>query len=106
MTCGPGRRGDGDESEVIGGTEGDPRRAAAALLFLSGILGGGGVPAYCARRARRSGVPADGVYEPGIPSPSLRIGIGGLMLSGCEGEDIVKKRSTGESYNLAPSLLN
>jgi len=75
MTCGleeglsevAGMASDADEAGLGSGVAA-PARANAAVP-LGGILGGGGVPAYVALRARKSGVPTAGVPIPAAPVP-------------------------------------
>lgn len=71
-------------------TAGDPIRLRGVWVALRGMFGGGGVPAYCARRARRSGVPKDGVYDDGIASLSLTLA--DLIVTGSEGEDMTRQQ--------------
>jgi len=81
---------------------------------LRGIFGGGGVPAYPARNARRSGVPksaAEGVPASDAGDESfLMLSLSGVarlrglrMLTGCDGEVMVEDEEPLSSYDLLVS---
>ena|ERR1700722_12979758 len=76
-------------TESAGPIIGEPSRDEIALPL--GGMFGGGVPTYCARNARRSGVPIGVGYEIETFSTTLLATKRGLlMLTGFEGEDIVE----------------
>jgi hypothetical protein len=84
------RKGDGVKS-MVGWSWGVPTMAGVLRPGVprGGILGIEGVPTYCARRARRSGVPTGGVDW---TANSAAVARGLFMLRGLEGEDMSVRR--------------